>query len=103
MDKRLDLKFDVTGSVHAPQRMGQARLWQPTVDPEKAAQIRRRLGRGRWGGHPAKFDPADYRKRHAAARGINCLKRNRAVATRYDELAVRDVATVTVAAINEWL
>ncbi|WSB08653.1 hypothetical protein OG849_16055 [Streptomyces cyaneofuscatus] len=29
--------------------------------------------------------------------------RNRAVATRYDKLAVRDEATVLVAAINEWL
>jgi transposase len=33
----------------------------------------------------------------------NRLKRNRAVATRYDKLAVRFEATVLVAAINEWL
>ena len=31
------------------------------------------------------------------------LKRYRAVATRYDKLAVRYEATVLVAAINEWL
>ena len=31
------------------------------------------------------------------------LKRNRAVATRYDKLQVRYEATVTIAAINEWL
>jgi transposase len=31
------------------------------------------------------------------------LKRHRAVATRYDKLAVRFQATVLVAAINEWL
>ncbi len=31
------------------------------------------------------------------------LERNRAVATRYDELAVRYQATVHIAAINEWL
>jgi hypothetical protein len=31
------------------------------------------------------------------------LKRNRAAATRYDELAVRYQATVHVAAISEWL
>jgi hypothetical protein len=31
------------------------------------------------------------------------LKRNRAVATRYDKLAVRDEATLYIAAINEWL
>jgi hypothetical protein len=30
-------------------------------------------------------------------------KRNRAVATRYDKLAVRYEATVHIAAINEWL
>jgi transposase len=35
--------------------------------------------------------------------GINRLKRDRAVATPYDKLAVRYQATVHIAAINEWL
>lgn len=71
--------------------------------PEPVDQIANRKRRGTQGGRPPVFDADRYKDRSTIERIIGRLKQHRALATRYDKLAVRYLATIHVAIITNWL
>lgn len=71
--------------------------------PERADQQAGRRRRGSRGGRPPKFDKQLYKRRNVVERCFNRLKQARSVATRYDKTATSYKATVTIAALLQWL
>ena len=67
--------------------------------PERADQQANR----RRGGRPPAFDKQFYKHRNVVERCFNRLKQCRSVATRYDKTATSYQATVTIAALLQWL
>jgi transposase len=71
--------------------------------PERRDQQKNRHNRGSRGGRPPVFDKVIYRHRNVVERCFNSLKQCRSVATRYDKTLVSFTATVTIAALLQWL
>ena len=73
------------------------------VIPEPADQQANRKRRGSRGGRPVTFDRELYKNRNVVERSFNLLKQWRALATRYDKLAIVYRAGAVLAAILTWL
>jgi transposase len=93
---------DKAYSSRANRAALRARRIRHTI-PERADQQANRARRGARGGRPPAFDRKRYRQRNQVERLMNRRKQFRAVATRFDKLAVRYQATIAVADIFIWL
>jgi transposase len=71
--------------------------------PERSDQQALRVRRGARGGRPPTLDPVRYRRRKVVERAIARLKQHRAIATRYDKLAVSYHSWLVLAALLLWL
>ena len=71
--------------------------------PERADQAAHRRRRGTRGGRPPTFNAETYKRRNVVERCFNRLKQCRSVATRYDKTATSYQATITIAALLQWL
>ncbi|MFI2477053.1 IS5 family transposase [Nocardia xishanensis] len=73
------------------------------VIPERSDQIANRKRRGSLGGRPPELDRTAYKRRNVIERAFNRIKQWRAIATRYDKLALAYRAGLLLALIIEWL
>jgi transposase len=71
--------------------------------PERFDQQAARARRGARGGRPPKVDTVRYRQRNVVERALARLKQHRAIATRYDKLAVTYHTWLVLAALLLWL
>ncbi|MFF9854393.1 IS5 family transposase, partial [Streptomyces litmocidini] len=71
--------------------------------PEHRDQVANRRRRGSLGGRPPAFDKEIYRDRNVVERCFARLKQFRAIATRFDKLAIRYRAGLHLAALILWL
>jgi Transposase and inactivated derivatives len=81
------------GYTGAPVRAYLRRRGIRAVIPRRANEARRGV----------RFDRVAYRERNRVERLINRLKQHRAIATRYEKLAVSYHALLTIACILLWL
>jgi transposase len=72
------------------------------VIPEPDDRIANRKRRGSCGGRPPAFDATDYRNRNVVERRFCHLKQWRALATRYDKLAIVYRAAAVLNAVIAW-
>lgn len=70
--------------------------------PEPADQQGHRRRRGTRGGRPPRFDPEIYKSRNVIERRFSHLKQWRAIATRYDKLAIVYRAAIVLNAVIAW-
>lgn len=72
------------------------------VIPQKRDEIAARQHRGSAGGRPPAFNETLYKKRNLVERSFALLKQWRALATRYDKLAITYRAAVVLSACITW-
>ncbi len=72
------------------------------VIPQKRDEIAARQRRGRAGGRPPAFDEILYKQRNLVERSFALLKQWRALATRYDKLAIVYRAAIVLSACITW-
>lgn len=73
------------------------------VIAEPSDQVGHRRRKGGRGGRPPKFDADAYKGRNVVERSFNVLKQWRALATRYDKLALTYRGGLVLGAIITWL